>query len=119
MEIRPATVGDQYSCRVEVSKNVRVGIQVQVLGRRHVYAHRGVVVLLAPCTNGGETRAVVWPSGCPLHGAVGRTRAFDWSCVVANTNERPARHSCTGTQRWNGENDVHHRVEVGEEENGG
>lgn len=39
MEIRPATDGDQYSCLTEVSNNVRVGIQVQVLGRRHVYTH--------------------------------------------------------------------------------
>jgi hypothetical protein len=101
----------------EISNDIRVGIQVEVLACRHVYRYR-VIGLHAPCTNGGETRAVVRPSGCPLHVAIGRTGALARSCVVANANERPARHSCTGSHRRNGENDVHYRVEVDEKENG-
>jgi len=104
----------------EVSNDIRVGIQVELLGRRHVDRHHGVIGnLLAPLTNGGETRAVVRPSGCPLHVAiVVRTRVVDWSRVVANTNKRPARHSCTQGHRRNGENEIHNRVEVDEKENG-
>lgn len=101
----------------EASNDIRVGIQVEVLRRRHVYRHR-LINLLAPCTNSREASPVVRPSGCPLHVAMGRTRGLGRSCVVANANEGPARHSRTRGHRWNGEHDVHHRVEVDEKENG-
>ena len=63
VEIRPATVGNQYVSQVKVSNlsnHIRVGIQVHMLGCCHVYGNRGVIELLAPCTNG--SRAVVRPS---------------------------------------------------------
>jgi len=63
MQVSPATIGNQYNSRVEVSSNVRVGVQVVMLGSRYVYSHPGVIDLLAPCTNGGETGAVVLPTG--------------------------------------------------------
>jgi len=100
-----------------VSDDARVLMQVDLLGRRrHVYCHHEVIHLF---TNGSESSAVVRPSGRPLHVAIVRTRAIDWSCVVTKTDERPVGHGCTRTQGRNGEYDIHHRVEVDEKEHGG
>jgi hypothetical protein len=121
VHVGPTTICYQYNSRIEVSNDVRVLVQVNGLGRRHVHSHRGVFELLAPRPNGGDTStsAVVHPGGCPLHVATVRTRAFSWSCVVANANERAASDRCTCTYGRNGEHDVYHRVEVDEKEYGG
>ena len=70
-----------------MSNNARVLVQVDLLRRCHVDGHHGVIDLLAPCTNGGETGGFIDPSGCPLHVAIVRTRGLNWLCVVAETNE--------------------------------
>lgn len=87
MHVGSATIGNQYNRMVVVSNNVRVIVQVDLLRRRHVDCHHGVINLFAPCANGGETRAVGWPSGRPLRVAIVRTRALKWSCVVAEANK--------------------------------
>ena len=90
VHVSPATIGNQYNSRVEVSNSVRVLVHVDLLRRRHVDSHhRDIdhIDLLAPCTNGGETGPVVRPGGGPLHVAIVRARALNWSCVVAKTNE--------------------------------
>ncbi len=117
MHVSPVTIVNQSNTWGYVSNNVRVLVQVDLLCRRHVDGHHGVINFLAPCTNGGESRPVVRPGGCPLHVAIVRTRALNRSCVVAETNEGPAGHSRTCTHRRDGEYDVHHGVEVDEKEN--
>lgn len=118
VHVNPATVGNQYNSRIEVSNNVRVLVHVDMLGRRYVHSHRFIGLLASPCTNGSNARAVVQPSGRPLmHVGTVRTTSIDRSCIVAKANERPAGHSCTRSHRWNGEYDVHHRVEVDQKEN--